>query len=77
MKRNGREVTRLVNYVNQEATPEQLMEDYGIELYEDGAVYDAVEDHIFDTVVDWAENMIRSNTPEPTDYRRYPVTEEE
>lgn len=60
MKRHHHEVVRLVKWAKQ-ASEEELMDDYGIELYEDGSVYDTVEDITFDTLNDWAETVIDSD----------------
>lgn len=76
MKRNSYEVTRLVNYA-QKATPAQLMEDYEVELLEDGGVYDAIEDHTFLSITEWAEDVIGIHEPDPNDYKRHSATEEE
>ena len=76
MKRNSREVVRLVNYAKQ-ATPEQLMEDYEVEILEDGGVYDAIEDHVFASITEWAEDVIGFHEPDPNDYKRYAIADEE
>lgn len=37
------------------SNPEELMHLYGIEIYEDGTVFDPVENRKFNTVYEWAE----------------------
>lgn len=36
---------------------EDVMDEYGIEIYEDGSVYDPCEDREFDTLIEWAVFM--------------------
>lgn len=37
------------------STPEDLMHLYGIEIYENGSVFDPVENRTFKTIYEWAE----------------------
>ena len=56
MKSNKHEVNRLVNYVKN-ATPDELIDDYGVELLETGEIYDSVDDRLYHTIVEWAESI--------------------
>lgn len=39
----------------QRLSEEQLLELYGIEIYDDGMVYDPAEDKWFDDLIEWAK----------------------
>ena len=57
MRRNNYEVNRLINQVKT-ATPEELMDDYGVELLGSGEVFDTVENRTFSSVAEWAEDVV-------------------
>lgn len=57
MKRNTYELSRLIRYATT-ATADQLMTDYGVEVLDDGKVYDSIEDHTFQTITEWAEDVV-------------------
>jgi hypothetical protein len=57
MKRTNYEVLRLVNYAKK-ATPEELMDDYGIEIVENSKVYDTIYDTYFKNLTEWAEDVV-------------------
>lgn len=67
MKRSNYEVTRLVNYARK-ASPEDLMEDYGIELIEHGQVFDTVEERTYKSVVEWAESVVDDDVDDEYEY---------
>lgn len=62
MSKYSYEVTRLVNRVLK-STPEELMDDYGIELLEGGKVYDTVEDITFESIGEWAKTVVEEEEP--------------
>ena len=63
MKSNKHEVNRLVNYVKN-ATPDELIDDYGVELLETGEIYDSVDDRLYHTIVEWAESITAQDDEE-------------
>ena len=68
MKRNTQEVTRLVRYASN-ATAEQLMDDYGVELLEGGVVFDAVEELKFPSITEWAKVVVGTDDEEEIHHR--------
>ena len=63
MKSNKHEVNRVVNYVKN-ATPDELIDDYGVELLETGEIYDSVDDRLYHTIVEWAESITAQDDEE-------------
>lgn len=57
MKRASYEVNRLVNYAKK-ASADEMMEDYGVEIIENGKVFDTVEEKTFQTIIEWAESVV-------------------
>jgi hypothetical protein len=76
MKRNNHEVNRLVNYAKK-ATPEELMDDYGIEILENGKIYDPVEDMTFNNLAEWAEDVVSYDIEDDYDIKKSNKYDEE
>ena len=67
MRSNKHEVNRLVNYARK-ASPEELMDDYGVELIEGGKVYDTIDDREYASLVDWAESITAQDEEDVPQY---------
>jgi hypothetical protein len=55
-------VTTLVEEI-QQLSLHDAFELHGIEIYDDGAVYDSIEDIEYDSLLEWAEVQISTTQP--------------
>lgn len=62
MSKYSYEVTRLINEVSK-LSSDELMDTYGIEIYQDGKVYDTVEEIVFDSIGEWAKMTVENDEP--------------
>jgi hypothetical protein len=66
MKRVSTEVVRLVEYAKT-ATPEELLEDYGVKQLPSGKLFDEVESKTFNSLSEWAMNVVNDDDYTPAD----------